>query len=160
LKRLDKTDSNKYQEFAETLAAIEGVARVHLDMVLWLMNRQRPTSLLRSVAEKPAQDHRTAEHGDVKRVDEARGEEVFEANTESRARRHYNNEASNATAHLGRLTTSSREFKNRVLEVALKKTQREAMEQAAKELGVYLPESYLTYPGAHIYRWRQQGYPK
>jgi hypothetical protein len=39
LKRLVKHDSDKYQRFAEALAAKEGIARVHLDITLWLKNR-------------------------------------------------------------------------------------------------------------------------
>ena len=39
LKRLNKDDSDKYRKFAEMLAIKEGIARVHLDMTLWLRNR-------------------------------------------------------------------------------------------------------------------------
>lgn len=56
--------------------------------------------------------------------------------------------------------TSSREFKNRVLQYAQSMEQRKAMQLAAEELGVLLPPSYLKYPGSHVYRWRQQGLPK
>jgi hypothetical protein len=56
--------------------------------------------------------------------------------------------------------TSSREFKNRVLQYAESMEQRKAMQLAAEELGVLLPPSYLKYPGSHVYRWRQQGFPK
>lgn len=39
LKHLIKDDSDKYQRFAERLAAEKGIARVHLDMAFWLENR-------------------------------------------------------------------------------------------------------------------------
>jgi hypothetical protein len=39
LKYLVKDDSDKYQKFAETLAAEKEIARVHLDMTFWLENR-------------------------------------------------------------------------------------------------------------------------
>jgi hypothetical protein len=40
LKHLTKDDSDKYQRFAERLATQERIARVHLDMTLWLENRR------------------------------------------------------------------------------------------------------------------------
>lgn len=39
LKHLVKNDSDEYQRFAKRLAAEKGIARVHLDITLWLENR-------------------------------------------------------------------------------------------------------------------------
>jgi hypothetical protein len=57
-------------------------------------------------------------------------------------------------------TTGSPEFKNAVLKYASTMTQSTAMKRAAREFEIRLPPSYLQYPGSHIYRWRQQGFPK
>ena len=60
----------------------------------------------------------------------------------------------------GRFTTGSPEFKNAVLKYADSFKQSGAMEKAAREFGIQLPRSYLRYPGSHINRWRNQGFPK
>lgn len=67
-------------------------------------------------------------------------------------------ESKNSTSRTD--NTSSPEFKNRVLQYAENMEQRKAMQLAAEELGVLLPPSYLKYSGSHVYRWRQQGFPK
>ncbi len=57
--------------------------------------------------------------------------------------------------------TSSPKFINLVLRYCNtgSETQRDAMLRASKELNINLPNSYLKYPGSHIYRWRKQGFP-
>jgi len=106
---------------------------------------------------------KTAEYGHIKRVDEAlwaMGKHLKQTLKGKPLRCRDINEVLNTTVHNGCFTTSSPEFKNAVLQHAGNMTQSEAMEQAAKELGVHLPDSYLKYPGSHINRWRGQGFPK
>lgn len=120
LKRLNRDDSDKYQKFAGTLADKEGIARVHLDIVLWLRNRRGLNRFLPPTAKEPFHGHQTDESGYRKRVGKARnGEAAFEATTERGAGRYNNNAALG-----GRLTTNTPEFKNRVLQLSLSKTQR------------------------------------
>jgi hypothetical protein len=69
-------------------------------------------------------------------------------------------DARTGSARHGKLSTSSSEFKNAVLKYAGSMKQSEAMEKAAIEFGIQLPNSYLLYPGSHINRWRSQGFPK
>jgi hypothetical protein len=45
LKRLTENESDLYQTFAQSLADQAGIARVHLDMYLWLENRRRDRSI-------------------------------------------------------------------------------------------------------------------
>jgi hypothetical protein len=117
------------------------------------------------------------EYGQVKRIDDAlwaMGKDLKQ--TKNIRVRLVEEELLTQNAHLapslqGRTTetkhftsrpynTSSREFKNRVLQYAESMEQRKAMQLAAEELGVHLPRTYLKYPGSHVYRWRQQGFPK
>jgi hypothetical protein len=105
----------------------------------------------------------TAEYGHVKRVDEAlwaMGKYLKQPQKAKLPHCRGVNEILNTAVQYGRITTSSPEFKNAVLQHAGNMRQAEAMRQAAKELGVHLRDSYLKYPGAHIHRWRQQGFPK
>jgi len=60
----------------------------------------------------------------------------------------------------GRYDTGSAEFKNLTLKYCQTMIQKKAMLNAAEELGVELPPSYLSYPSSHIDRWRRQGFPK
>jgi hypothetical protein len=69
-------------------------------------------------------------------------------------------DAPTSNAHQGKFTTSSPEFKNAVLMYTVSLRQSEAMEKAAREFGIHLPNSYISYPGSHINRWRSQGFPK
>jgi hypothetical protein len=51
----------------------------------------------------------------------------------------------------------SRAFKSMVIDlISSGKTQRQAMEIAAKEHKLKLRDSYFKYPGSHIYNWRTQ----
>jgi hypothetical protein len=57
------------------------------------------------------------------------------------------------------LGTDSNEFKARA--VALwgnGKTQAEAIQVAAEEMGIVLKQSYSSHPGSHFDRWRKQGF--
>jgi hypothetical protein len=104
----------------------------------------------------------TAEYGHVKRVDEAlwaMGKHLKQIQKAKLPHSRGIKEILTAV-HCGRFNTSSPEFKNAVLQHAGNMRQSEAMKQAAKELGVHLPHSYLKYPGSHINRWRRQGFPK
>jgi hypothetical protein len=56
------------------------------------------------------------------------------------------------------LKTDSDVFKRRAVILSKTMTQREAIQQAAVELGIELKDSYLRYPGSHFDRWRKQGY--
>jgi hypothetical protein len=54
--------------------------------------------------------------------------------------------------------THSPEFKQRAVDLARTMTQREAVQQAAREFDIVLKSSYLAYPGSHFDRWRNQGF--
>lgn len=54
--------------------------------------------------------------------------------------------------------TDSDVFKRRAVELSKTMTQREAIQQAAGELGIKLKPSYLKYPGSHFDRWRRQDF--
>ena len=55
--------------------------------------------------------------------------------------------------------TDSREFKARAVALWLGgKTQAEAIQEAATEMGIALKQSYTAYPGSHFDRWRKQGF--
>ena len=105
----------------------------------------------------------TAEYRHVKRVDEAlwaMGKHLKQTQKAKLPHSRGINDILNTGVHCGRFNTSSPEFKNAVLQHAGNMRQSEAMRQAAKELRVHLPQSYLKYPGSHINRWRRQGFPK
>lgn len=54
--------------------------------------------------------------------------------------------------------TDSIEFKQRAISIRNSgASQREAIVQAAREMGIELKPSYTTYPGSHFDRWRKQG---
>ncbi|MEZ2354985.1 hypothetical protein [Caballeronia sp. RCC_10] len=54
--------------------------------------------------------------------------------------------------------TESERFKLRAIALRRSgKTQRQAMKDAAADLGITLKPSYLNYPGSHFERWRKQG---
>ena len=57
--------------------------------------------------------------------------------------------------------TDSKEFKMRAI-VLWKggRTQADALQVAAKEMGITLKKSYSRYPGSHFDRWRKQGFWK
>ncbi len=57
------------------------------------------------------------------------------------------------------LGTDSTEFKARAVELWKSgKTQADAIQMTAREMGIALKRSYSTYPGSHFDRWRRQGY--
>jgi hypothetical protein len=59
------------------------------------------------------------------------------------------------------LGTESKEFKTRAIELWRQgKTQANAIQRAAQEMGISLKRSYVAYPGSHFDRWRKQGYWK
>lgn len=56
------------------------------------------------------------------------------------------------------LGTDSKEFKLRAISIRKSgASQRDAIAQAAREMGIELKPSYLTYPGSHFDRWKKQG---
>lgn len=56
------------------------------------------------------------------------------------------------------LGTDSKEFKMRAISIRnTGVSQRDAIAQAAREMGIELKPSYLTYPGSHFDRWKKQG---
>ncbi len=107
-------------------------------------------------------DIETPEYGQVKRVDDALW--AMGKHLKQMQKAHLSRPrpaTTTATKKLdGGFNTGSPEFKNMALQYAGKMRQADAMKQAAEELGVRLPPSYLRYPASHINRWRQQGYPR
>ncbi|TCF97862.1 hypothetical protein BZM26_28955 [Paraburkholderia strydomiana] len=64
----------------------------------------------------------------------------------------------NGPATVAEVGTESEIFKLRALAFRKSgKTQRQAMLDAAADLGITLKPSYLNYPGSHFERWRKQG---
>ena len=108
-------------------------------------------------------DVTTVEYECIKHIDEAlwaMGKHLKQMERVGKVRSIVFNETSNSISRNRTVTTGSPEFKNAVLKYASTMPQSAAMERAAREFEIRLPPSYLQYPGSHIYRWRQQGFPK